>query len=248
MCATFSVHCPVLRACNQLPPTLSLPTSHVFGQVVAAEHGHEFLPVSPECLPARRSIVCTAKEPAQLSGRLETLAAVQPSRGRPQPRPRGAPNRWNWYSVADGWKLPATGSAPPSAPTTASPVAGPFGRTALHSAVMPTILAAAAQPTKQSNQWLSAPLGLDSVAHTFRGVARRFCCRSDRRIRFRLPWSWLTPSGTQPNNDAPTAQLTRQSSQWLSSQPGLSFHSWTLRPRPSVRVRDSAVRWSASSR
>ena len=48
-----------------------------------------------------------------------------------------------------------------------------------------------------------------------------------------------------PSIDPQTAHPARQSSQWLSLRSGRSFHSSTMRPRPAVLTRYSAVRWSA---
>ncbi len=59
---------------------------------------------------------------------------------------------------------------------------------------------------------------------------------------------WSVPGKMAPIIDAPTAQPTRQSSQWLSTAAGRIFHSSTVRPRPSVFTRYSAVICSARRR
>src|SRR5574344_1439439 len=50
-----------------------------------------------------------------------------------------------------------------------------------------------------------------------------------------------------PSMEPQTAHPATQSSQWLSWDCGLSFHSSTVRPRPCVFTRYSAVRCSASN-
>lgn len=77
--------------------------------------------------------------------------------------------------------------------------------------------------------------------------------RSPRRLESRTRLFGLSPDCSVPNKTQPavpaaTAQPTRQSSQWLSACSGRIFHSSTVRPRPSVRTRYSAVRCSARSR
>ena len=52
----------------------------------------------------------------------------------------------------------------------------------------------------------------------------------------------VMPGSAVPFMEAATAQPTRQSSQWLSLPSARSFHSSTVRPRPSVFTRYSAVR------
>ncbi len=56
------------------------------------------------------------------------------------------------------------------------------------------------------------------------------------------------PGNAAPWIEAATAQPTRQSSQWLSTAATRNFHSSTVRPRPSVFTRYSAVMCSAKRR
>ncbi len=98
---------------------------------------------------------------------------------------------------------------------------------------------------------------MDSVAllahyiHTSDGFAAR---ESEDFHLFRWAWSFESfrlgfgplagaSSGRSdaPWIDAATAQPTRQSSQWLSGRVARSFHSSTVRPRPSVRMQHSDV-------
>ena len=78
-------------------------------------------------------------------------------------------------------------------------------------------------------------------------ATQRRSCDSRRRFRGCCLCSRFAGSAT-PWIDAPTAQPTTQSSQWLSTASGLSFHSSTVRPRPLVLTRYSAVRCSENNR
>jgi len=69
---------------------------------------------------------------------------------------------------------------------------------------------------------------------------------SERRARDRASEFAFAPNKTAPCMLAATSRLTRQSSQWVSGVPGLSFHHAVLRPDATSLTAspDKAQRWT----